>query len=458
MFCHPFGWMLYRPMGAIHPDQGPETQKIRSILKIQIMNNSNQNNTDTLTRVVIRVSLFFAVILFAAQKVSGQDGGDPPDMIVHNANITTLVDSLPAVTAFAIRGEKIVAVGSESEIMGLKGPITVVIDANGRRVIPGLNDSHLHAIRGGLQYNLELRWDGVTSLAYALQMIRQQALRTPPGQWVRVIGGWSPFQFKEKRFPTISELNQASPSKPVFVLFAYSRIWLNRAAVAELKLTPESKPAEGGRYEFVDGGAIVRGTLAVYATIAKLPPLYAGDRINSIQHFFRELNRFGITSAIDAGATGVAYPQDYREIAMLASLPKFPIRISNFLFPQKVGTELQSYKKWTLEEKPQLNHSSTRLHGYVLDGGGEILVWGASDFENFMEPRPELKQKTDSVLRAVTTVLASHQWPIRIHATYDETITRILDVFEPVFRETGYKSRWVIDHCGDHFTKEYCPY
>jgi predicted amidohydrolase YtcJ len=112
-------------------------------------------------------------------------------------------------------------------------------------VIPGLNDSHLHAVRGALFYNLELRWDGVRSLQRGLQMIREQAKRTPKDQWVRVIGGWSPFQFTEKRWPTAVELNDAAPDTPVFILFAYSQVLLNKAGVAALKLTPASKPAEG---------------------------------------------------------------------------------------------------------------------------------------------------------------------------------------------------------------------
>jgi predicted amidohydrolase YtcJ len=381
-----------------------------------------------------------------AQSPTGQRQETPADLIVRNAKVTTLQNDRPEAQAFAVSSERFVAVGGEAEIMRLRGDRTRLIDAEGRRVIPGLNDSHLHAIRGGLQYNLELRWDGVETLQRGLQMIREQAKRTPKDQWVRVMGGWSPYQFKEKRFPTVAELNDAAADTPVLVLFAYSQVLLNKAGVAALKLTPESKPAEGGRYQFVDGGAIVLGTLAVYATIARLPPLLAGDRLNSTQHFFRELNRFGMTSTVDAGATGVAYPDDYKAIATLAARPKFPLRISNFLFPQKAGTELESFKKWTAEEKPNVNHAVFRLNGYVLEGAGEILVWDASDFENFMEPRPELNEQVEQELTAVTQVVARNQWPLRIHATYDESISRILDVFEPVFKQTGYRARWAIDH------------
>lgn len=83
-----------------------------------------------------------------------------------------------------------------------------MIDLHGHTAIPGLNDSHLHLIRGGLNYNTELRWEGVPSLADALRMLKEQALRTPSPQWVRVVGNWTEFQFAERRMPTLDEINQ----------------------------------------------------------------------------------------------------------------------------------------------------------------------------------------------------------------------------------------------------------
>ena len=111
------------------------------------------------------------------------------DLILLNGKFATLQREHPQASAAAIRDGRFVAVGSDSEVQGFRGPGTRVIDLRGRRVIPGLNDSHIHAIRGGLNYNLELRWDGVPSLADGLRMLKQQASRTPPGQWVRVVGG-----------------------------------------------------------------------------------------------------------------------------------------------------------------------------------------------------------------------------------------------------------------------------
>ncbi len=372
--------------------------------------------------------------------------GESPDLIVHNAKVTTLQSSRPAAEAFAVRGEWIVAVGGDAEIMRLRGQNTRVIDAGGRRIIPGLNDSHFHLVRGARDYNLELRWDGVESLQRGLQMISEQTKRTPKDHWVRVVGGWSPYQFAEKRMPTVAELNAAAPDTPTYVLFAYSEGLLNRAGVVALGWTPDTKPPEGGSYEFVDGGAILRKPAAAYTPIGKLPELSAEDQLNSTQHFFRELNRFGLTSAIDAGGTNLPYPDDYAALATLATRPGFPIRVSNLLFAQRPGTEREFYEKLSVEEKRNVNRAASRLNGYVFEGAGEVLVWSAADFEDFMAARPELKPQMERELAEVTRLVAEKQWPIRQHATYDELISRILDVFEPIFKETKYRGRWGIDH------------
>ena len=102
-----------------------------------------------------------------------------PDSIVHNAKIAT--NGVPSfVESVAIKDGKITAVGRSDEILRQRGPATNVIDCGGRTVTPGLNDSHMHPIRGGLNYNMELRWDGVPSLADALRMLKSQAARTLP--------------------------------------------------------------------------------------------------------------------------------------------------------------------------------------------------------------------------------------------------------------------------------------
>jgi hypothetical protein len=184
----------------------------------------------------------------------------PAELILHNGKIATQDDRRSIAEAAAIRDGKFVAVGSEREVMLYRGENSAMVNLNRRTAIPGLNDSHLHLIRGGLNYNLELRWDGVPSLADGLRMLREQAQRTPPGQWVRVVGGWSEFQFAERRMPTLEELNRAAPVTPVFVLHLYDRALLNRAALRAVGYTKNSpgllaesvsRRGESKRYEEV---------------------------------------------------------------------------------------------------------------------------------------------------------------------------------------------------------------
>ena len=196
------------------------------------------------------------------------------DVILHNGRIATQDNRRSVVEAAAIRDGKFLAIGSDLEIMRFRDERTKLIDLNKRTVIPGLNDSHLHLIRGGLNYNLELRWDGVPSLADGLRMLREQAQRTPLGQWVRVVGGWSEFQFAERRMPTLDELNWAAPDTPVFVLHLYDRALLNRAALRGVGYTKESPNPPGGEIVRDAGGnptgiLIARpNAMILYATLA----------------------------------------------------------------------------------------------------------------------------------------------------------------------------------------------
>src|SRR2546423_10364783 len=209
----------------------------------------------------------------------------PADTILHNAKIAT--NSLPSfVDALAITDGKITATGNERDIFRSRGPDTKVIDLQGRTVIPGLNDSHMHPIRGGLNYNMELRWDGVPSLADGMRMLKEQAQRTPPPQWVRVIGGWTEFQFAERRMPTLEEINQAAPDTPVFVLHLYDRAFLNRAALRAVGYTKDTPEPPGGEIQRDKSGNPTGLLIAkpnatiLYATLAKGPKLAPEEQMS----------------------------------------------------------------------------------------------------------------------------------------------------------------------------------
>lgn len=275
------------------------------------------------------------------------------DLILFNGQFHTVDRENPRATAVAISQGRFVAVGTDGEAMARRGSGTKVIDLKGRTVIPGLNDSHLHLIRGGLNYNLELRWEGVPSLADALRMLKDQADRTPTPQWVRVVGGWNEFQFAEKRMPTLEELNQAAPDTPVFVLHLYDRALLNRAALRVAGYTKDTPNPPGGEIVRDSNGnptgmLVARpNAMILYSTLAKGPKLPLEYQVNSTRQFMRELNRLGLTSAIDAGGGFQNYPDDYAVIEQLAKDEQLTVRIAYNLFTQKPKEELSDFKNWT---------------------------------------------------------------------------------------------------------------
>ena len=371
------------------------------------------------------------------------------DLILFNGQLHTVDRENPRASAVAIKDGRFVAVGTDAEAMALRGDRTQMIDLKGRCVIPGLNDSHLHLIRGGLNYNLELRWEGVPSLADALRMLKDQADRTPTPQWVRVVGGWNEFQFAEKRMPTLDEINQAAPDTPVFLLHLYDRALLNRAALRVAGYTRDTPNPPGG--EIVrDANGNPTGMLVakpnamiLYATLAKGPKLPLEYQVNSTRQFMRELNRLGITSCIDAGGGFQNYPDDYAVIEQLNRENQLTVRIAYNLFTQKPKEELADFKYWT---------SSVKLHQgddfLRHNGAGEMLTFSAADFEDFREPRPDLPGDMENDLEPVVRHLVEQRWPFRLHATYDESISRMLDVFEKVNRDIPFNGLpWFFDHC-----------
>jgi predicted amidohydrolase YtcJ len=370
------------------------------------------------------------------------------DLIFRNAKIATLDRQRPTAQAVAITAGRFEAVGDEHEIMRLASPATQVIDAGGRRVIPGLIDSHIHVIRGGLNYNLELRWDGLPSLADAMRALKAQVARTPAPQWVRVVGGFSEHQFVEKRLPTLDELNAVAPDTPVFILHLYDRALLNRAALRAAGYTRETPDPPGSRIARDARGEptglllAAPNALLLYSALARGPKLPYEYQLNSTRHFMREMNRLGVTSVVDAGGGFQNYPDDYRVIEDLHARGELTLRIAYNLFTQKPREELADFSRWVGMVRPGQGDDY-----YRHNGAGEMLVFSAADFEDFRQPRPELPTGMENELESVVRLLVQHRWPFRLHATYDESIGRMLDAFEVVDREVPFDGlRWFFDH------------
>ncbi|MGA7533257.1 MAG: amidohydrolase, partial [Pseudolabrys sp.] len=372
-----------------------------------------------------------------------------PDLILHNARITTLDRSKPEASAVSISDGKFTSVGTDSDVLPLAGPSTKIIDLKRRRVLPGLIDNHLHIIRGGLNFNMELRWDGIDSLSDAMSMLKRQVSITPPPQWVRVVGGFTAHQFAEKRLPTLDEINAVAPETPVFLLHLYDRALLNGAALRAIGYTKDTVAPPGGEI-FRDAGGNPTGLLIakpnaaiLYSALAKGPKLPFEYQLNSTRHFMRELNRLGVTGTIDAGGGFQNYPEDYEVIRKLSEAGHLTVRLAYNLFTQKPKSEKEDFLNWTKTSKYKQGDDYFRHNG-----AGEMLVFSAADFEDFRQPRPDMPPEMEGDLEEVVRVLAENRWPWRLHATYDETISRALDVYERVNRDIPLKGlNWFFDHC-----------
>ncbi|TDO24298.1 amidohydrolase [Pedobacter duraquae] len=370
------------------------------------------------------------------------------DMILFNGKIHTIAKHTKEISAVAIKDGQFIALGTDAEVMNYVGSSTQVIDLEQKRVVPGINDSHIHLIRGGLNYNLELRWDGVPSLADALRMLKVQVDKTPAPQWVRVVGGWSEFQFAERRMPSLDEINAIAPDTPVFILHLYDRALMNAAALRAVGYNRDTPAPPGGQIQKDASGnptgLIIASpnAMILYATLAKGPKLSHEHQVNSTRHFMTELNRFGITSVIDAGGGFQNFPDDYKVVDELNEKKQLTVRIAYNLFTQRPKQEFEDFDQWT--NTVELYQGDEM---YRHNGAGEMLVFSAADFEDFLQPRPDLPENMEAELERVVRLLVEKRWPFRLHATYNESISRFLDVFEKVNRDIPFAGiPWIFDH------------
>ncbi|MEM1382324.1 MAG: amidohydrolase, partial [Pseudomonadota bacterium] len=390
----------------------------------------------------------------AASMMMGPAGAlaqaDTADLVLLNGRITTMDATRPEASALAIRNGVFAAVGADDEVRPLIAPFTQVIDARGQRVIPGLNDSHTHAIRGAVNYNLEVRWDGVDSLEEALHLLREQAERTPEGQFIRVAGGFSEFQFKEKRLPTVAELDAVAPNHPVLIHHLYKLTLLNTKAVEWYGYDQPGRPTyPGGIVELDAGGGATGRLLAapsgliMYKTLAAAPKLSIRDQINSAQRYFDVLNGLGVTSVSDAGGGGMEFPDadPYKVIRWLHGEGLLTTRIGYHSFPQHKGQELSDYQRWTAETPAGQGDDLLKFVG-----AGENLAWASYDYEIFADARPNIDDGAEDYQRKIMSVLGEAGWPFRQHVTYEETGDRLLPVYEDVAKGAGLTPGWFIDH------------
>ncbi|GAB3046308.1 amidohydrolase [Stenotrophomonas tumulicola] len=402
------------------------------------------------------------ITLVAISSLSGvhaqpaqEDAG--ADLVVVNARIFTGNRAQPEASALAVKSGRIFSVGSDADILSLKNSTTKVIDARSRRLIPGIIDAHTHVLND-LAYNYNVRWDGVPTLRRALAMLGEQAKRTPEGQWVKVIGGWSPYQFEENRFPTLAELRKAVPNRPMIVQYAYNRAFLNPQAMEALGVGTDRFPTLPD-IEFEKDGrgnptGVVHGyTWLFLALEAMVPQPTFDEQVNSIVYSVRGLNRFGVTSIIDNGGRW-PYPEAQARVDVLARdnrlnvrMPFVDLQLGDGGPVNMVDLELDAITK-TAPISPGQNLHPSLAHGHEYRGAGEVLSGEVHDHENFDRPAVIIEPgKMRRFVEQDVMKLVQRRIPFRMHASYDENISSFLDGLEKVNETVPLDGlRWSLEH------------
>ncbi len=374
------------------------------------------------------------------------------DLIVFNANIFTGNLGQPEASAFAVRKGRIYSVGTDAEILELKSSSTQMIDAGGRRLIPGISDAHIHLLNES-NFTFTVRWDGVPTLRRALSMLSEQAERTPEGQWVKVIGGWSPYQFEEKRFPTMDELRGAVPNRPLIVQYAYNRAFMNDLALEAFGVGTDRFPNfqvldfekdDQGKYT----GVVVGDTFGFLALETLVPQPSFDEQLSALIHTIHSLNRFGVTSVFDCGSRG--YPEAHATAEVLMRDDRFNLRLSfvdmQFGSAAMIDAEITAMTK-TSPMSPGENLYPALAYGHVFRGA-KALDPEVHDHENF--DRPAVILDPDRIHRHVEQDIAKlvrRRIPFRMHISYDENITPFLDAMERMNETTPLDGlKWSIEH------------
>jgi len=368
-------------------------------------------------------------------------GAQTADTILLNGKILTVDSRFSIQEALAIRDGRIAALGTTTEIRKLAGANTRVVDLQTRTVIPGLIDSHMHAIRAALSFSTEVNWIGARTLAEALSRIRAAAQSKGPGKWLIVAGGWNVQQLQENRRPTQSELTAAAPNNPVYVQLGYGWAMLTPRALEALHITSEADLPEHGRFERDPSGkptgAVTGGQDAIIALFDRLPRPTFDEQVEGTRQFFRELNRLALTGVVDPGGNNLT-PDDYQALFQVWKQRQLTIRVAYTLCGLTPGAEFEDYKSWTRLLPMGFGDDLLRFNGI-----GERIT---AAMNNNDHPTDLDKEKYYQIAQWA----ADHSMSLTMHWPRDASVGQLLDIFERVNRETPIAGlRWSIAHLND---------
>ncbi|MEV6918587.1 amidohydrolase [Amycolatopsis sp. NPDC051106] len=346
-------------------------------------------------------------------------------------------------TALLVRNGRIGACGTDAEIRALAGPGAVVTDLGGRRVIPGLIDGHMHAVRAGSTWAGELRWTGVPDLPAALGGIRAAAGRTPPGTWLRVVGGWHPSQFAEGREPTRAELDAAAPEHPVYVQALYEVAVLNSVALHVTGIDATAADPPGGQIDRDPATGEPTGRIfgmgAFDRVLSAVPPATPEEERRSTAAMCTDLHALGLTGIVDAGGFGMS-PQRYEPLFALWRDGGLSLRMRLFLSATDPGQEYAQLATWMRHTPPRFGDPMLQFLGI-----GEVVHFGCHDFEGLEDFA--ISDDAVSDLYDICRRAAERGWPVNIHAVLDESIDRILTCWEAIDKHVPLRQlRFTLSH------------
>ncbi len=347
------------------------------------------------------------------------------DTILVNGKIVTVDAQSSVREALAVRDGRIVALGTSAQMRKLAGPRSRVIDLKGRAVIPGLIDSHLHAIRAAETFATEVNWIGAESLTDALARITAASKAMKPGAWLIVAGGWNVQQFKENRRPTQAELVAAAPDNPVYVQLGYGWAMLTPKAIAALGVTT------------APDGSVSGGQNTIIALFDRLPKPTFDQQVDGTKKFFRELNRLGITGVYDPGGNNLL-PEDYQAVFKVWRQGGMTVRVAYTLCGNDAGNELAELKGLTALVPQGFGDDMLRFGGL-----GERIT---AAMNNNNRPTDAEKQKYYEIVKWA----AERGMTLTMHWNNDASVGQLLDIYERVNRETPIGNlRWSIAHLND---------
>jgi predicted amidohydrolase YtcJ len=385
----------------------------------------------------MRALCLLALVVGIAVPASAQ----APDTILINGKIITLDSRSMVAMGLAVTEGRITATGTTDDVRKLAGPSTRVIDLRGRTVIPGLIDSHLHAIRAALSFSTEVNWIGARSLEEGLGRIRAAARAMKPGSWLIVAGGWNVQQFEENRRPTQAELTDVAPNNPVYVQLGYGWAMLNPLAHKALGLTNESDLPQGGRFERDSNGALTGAVTgaqnAIVALFDRLPRPTFAQQVEGTKAFFRELNRLALTGVVDPGGNNLTAP-DYEALFKVWRDKAMTVRVAYTLNGQTPGKEFEELRDLTGLLPMGFGDDMLRFNGL----GERITV--AMNNNN----APSQADK-DAYYRIVRWA-ADRGMSLTMHWGNDASVDHLLSIFERVNAEIPIAPlRWSIAHLND---------